>query len=123
MWRRLARGIDHTNVLASAVASRLHSPNIKALRVGRRTRQAGLDRHERLHRARSMHCSQRAAIQLSGHGVLVVDDIRTTGATLIEACSVVREAGAEFIVPAVICVADMTPVSMKRSEVFASECG
>lgn len=107
-WRRLRRGADHADELARGMSARLHLPHVRALRMRGVGRQASLNRHERLARASRMVLHARASRRVRGCGVLLVDDVRTTGATLEEACRLLREAGAAWVVPAVVCVAEIT---------------
>ena len=107
-WRRLRRGTDHANELALGVAARLQLPHVRALHMGGFARQAGLGRRERLLRAGRMVLRARAAVRVKGCGVLLVDDIRTTGATLDEARRLLEGAGAAWVVPSVACVAEIS---------------
>ncbi|CAB4943098.1 unannotated protein [freshwater metagenome] len=90
--RRRRRGFDHAEALTVALAARLGLPVQRALRREARlgARQRGLDRRARL---------EGSALVLHAAGVaparcVLIDDVRTTGATL-EACArVLRAAGA-----------------------------
>lgn len=104
--RRVARGIDHTHELGRAVARALGSKHVQALALDLSSRQAGLDRSARLGRVRRMRLRRGAAAQLRGRGVLLVDDVRTTGSTLREARELLIQAGCCSVVPAVLCVSD-----------------
>jgi phosphoribosyl transferase-like protein len=61
--------------------------------------QAGLSATER---ATNLRGALYSPLDLTGHRVIVVDDVLTTGATLTEATRALREAGAEVPVCAVI---------------------
>ncbi len=102
--RRLMRGIDHAAVLAEGVASSLGVRITRAARTRWRVRQAGLARHERLRRGSSLRL--RRGARVLGRHVLLVDDIRTTGATLRAMAILLREAGAASVSAAVVAVAD-----------------
>ena len=107
-WRRLRRGTDHANELALGVAARLQVPHVRALRMGGFARQAGLGRQQRLSRTGRMALRARAAPRVKGCGVLLVDDVRTTGATLDEARRLLEGLDVAWVVPAVTCVAEIT---------------
>jgi predicted amidophosphoribosyltransferase len=90
-WRRVWRGIDHTQVLARAAAEisgvrvqnafgrRLRPSQLAVNPTGRRRNVAGS------FRVRESHPREvRVAI--------VLDDVRTTGATMLEACRTLRAA-------------------------------
>lgn len=77
----------------------------RLLRISKRTQdQAGLSAHER---ARNVHRSMlvpTAARQLiDGRVVIVVDDIVTTGSTLVEASRALIDSGASYVVA--VCIA------------------
>lgn len=123
--RRFQRGIDHAQVLASAASSVLGCPCVQPLRQrlgGSQVEQGGrvarLQRTNRFvprHQAhacvarwisawlRSAGC-QRGARSLRGAEVIVVDDVRTTGATLQLMAQVLRTLGAARVVGAVLAV-------------------
>jgi len=103
--RRLRRGIDHAGVIARALARELDAPFEPCLRARLAPRQAALDREGRTSRAPRL-ASRVAVGRLKGVSVLLVDDVRTTGATLDEARELLFRMGARTVFGAVVCVAD-----------------
>jgi predicted amidophosphoribosyltransferase len=88
--RRGFRPVDELLRRAGHPASRT-----AGLGVARSVRdQAGLSASDR---AANLHGAFRARGPLRGRGVLLVDDVVTTGATLTEAARAVRAAGAEVV--------------------------
>ncbi len=94
------RGFDHAEVLARGVAERLGLPAIPLLvRRGRQADQAGLSRLERLaNLAGAFH-----ATATPKGGVLLVDDLLTTGATARACAGALSSAGADVVDLAVAC--------------------
>jgi ComF family protein len=93
--RLRARGFNQSALLAAPVARALGSPlDCDALRRIRPTRdQAGLPRVERANNVRGAF----AARALPGARVLLIDDVRTTGATLAAAGEALLHAGASEV--------------------------
>ncbi|MCP3979015.1 MAG: ComF family protein [bacterium] len=123
--RRLHRGIDHAGVLAWGVSRALEAPLVPALaRSGGRT-QASLPASER---ARSGGAGlrvrwrwARAAARRSrnpwwGRHVVLVDDVRTTGASMRSAARLLGRLGPARIIAAVVAVAD-DPARRGRGEI------
>jgi predicted amidophosphoribosyltransferase len=83
--RRMARGIDHTLVLARGVRDITGARIVRALARSHRPSQVGLPMTERRRNvAGTMRL--RGHPDLDGCTVIVIDDVRTTGATMMEAC-------------------------------------
>ncbi len=85
--RRRVRGFDQAELLAWAVARRLHLPCRRLLRRGSGPAQTGRSRQERHHTLRLQ------AVGRPARSVLVVDDVATTGATLASVAAALRRAG------------------------------
>ena len=106
--RRLAeRGFDQAALLAGPVARRLgvaHAP--RALLRHRETpKQASLDRSARTSNVEAaFRCTSPARIE--GRRVLLVDDVRTTGATLSSCAEALREGGASSVLSLVLASRD-----------------
>lgn len=93
-WRRMHRGIDHTLVIARAARQVLNCNLARAL--SRRHRPSQLDvptseRHANV--ARAFRCRRRAALRAPL--VVVIDDVRTTGATMSAACRALLQGHSE----------------------------
>ncbi|MCE9628341.1 MAG: double zinc ribbon domain-containing protein [Candidatus Eisenbacteria bacterium] len=92
--RRRERGYDQAACLAAALARELGVPYAEGVLVRARATvaQSGLGPEAR---RRNLRAAFRLAEPrwVAGHDVLVVDDVLTTGATLLEAMATVRSAG------------------------------
>jgi len=94
------RGGDHVGRLARLVARQLQLEVLPALRLTGRVRDsAGLSVEQR---ANNLNHRMRAEPATGAGSVIVLDDILTTGATLIEACRALRAAGWQVSAGAVI---------------------
>ena len=101
--RRIRRGIDHTLVLAQGVSRSSGIRVVELLRARNRAEQIGLSATDRTKNMRGAFfvpgSSQRRLKKLMKEeirAILVLDDVRTTGATLEEGCRVLNRAIVEF---------------------------
>jgi len=96
--RRRRRGFDQAALLADPVARALGLPLRRRwlLRSRDTAAQAGLDGPER---RRSLLGAFRATAATQGKRLLIVDDVRTTGATFAAASEALLEAGADEVRP------------------------
>lgn len=106
-WRRrLARGHNQAEDLARRLASVLGAPYQDPLRRVRPTEKlAGKGRTERASLLRGAFALRRPGTRLEG-GVLLVDDILTTGATCGAAARALRAAGSRPIIAVVLARAE-----------------
>ncbi len=115
-WRRrLLRGQNHAEVIASAVASQLELPvGNELIRVRNTPPQTHLPRSRRAENVRGAFAAgSRYVLDAS---VLLVDDVTTTGATANEAARTLLRAGAKRVVLAVVCKAE-PPTAYARHQV------
>lgn len=90
------RSFDHAVLLAKYIARDLHLPYSKALgRLGQ-NRQVGTSRSERLKQAENSYYVRRPEL-VKGRGILLIDDVVTTGATLQATTKALRQAGARHV--------------------------
>jgi len=90
---RVTRGIDHTLVIARAAAARSGAVVVRGLSRRHGPSQTSMPRSRRAANVRGVFRRRREASVLGGAGLVVLlDDIRTTGATLIEASRTLRGA-------------------------------
>jgi ComF family protein len=88
-WRR--RGFDPVRLLCMRARFR-PVRLLKQVRATRRQKTLGV-----MERGKNLDGSLRARRRLTGQRVILVDDVLTTGATLLEASRALREAGAEVV--------------------------
>ncbi len=101
------RGDHPLDLLARRVAADYHPAELvlaRALRLRRRVAdQAGLTASERrVNLAGAFVVPRRTAADVSGACCVLVDDVVTTGATLVEAATALRESGAVAVVAATV---------------------
>jgi competence protein ComFC len=91
--RLMERGYNQSQILCAALAEQIGIPTSDALTRERDTgSQVGLNREERLSNVESAFKAD--AAQVAGKQLLIVDDVRTTGATLKACAQAALSAGA-----------------------------
>lgn len=101
-WRRQVRTRFYPAAdLARYAARRLDIPFVPLLRRKPGPHQVGLSYSERLNNVLGVF-SMRRGTELKGARILIIDDVRTTGATLNECAKVLRRAGAARTYGAVV---------------------
>lgn len=103
-WRRrLLRRSDYpAEVLSRAVASRIDRPLVSLLvRKQHRRHQVGLAYSQRFLNVHGAFAVRRG-VHLVSSRILLIDDVRTTGATLDECARMLRKAGAAEVYAAVV---------------------
>jgi ComF family protein len=101
--RRLGRGVNSPDLLARCLAESLEIPIRRDILVRRRNTlpQANLPPSRRFDNVRDAFRVRRPAPAQNAR-ILLVDDVLTTGATSSEAAKVLKQAGAAYVVVAVI---------------------
>src|SRR5262245_36100022 len=90
-WRRVSRGVDHTLAICRGVRDITGGRIVHAL--GRHHRPSQLSIPVSRRRANVVGTMwPRRGLNLDGRVVVVIDDVRTTGATMTEACRAVAKA-------------------------------
>jgi ComF family protein len=105
--RAAERGFNQAALLARPIARALHVPmGARVLeRIRDTPRQAVLDRPNRLVNVRSaFRCREPGSA--AGKRILLVDDVRTTGATITACSEALAGAGARAILPWVLALRD-----------------
>jgi len=101
--RRMARGFEPAGLVAREAARRLGLPARRLLRCRKRPRpQKGLSAAARRRNVRGAFSAGNR--NLKGLRILLVDDVRTTGATLSEAARTLRRRGARVKAATFACV-------------------
>lgn len=102
-----ARGFNQAALLARPVARALGAPLVVGalVRLRETASQAGLDARRRAENVHGAFAVLRRA-RVAGLRVLVLDDVRTTGATLAAACDALRVAGAAETRTLTLAIAD-----------------
>ncbi len=109
--RRFLRPFDHAHEIAHPAARLLKAPLVNAFRRKRRPSQRSVPASQRRANVRGSFLPRRG-VDFTGWTVLLIDDVRTTGATLAEASRTLRRMGASEIWVGVLGV---TPGRNRRS--------
>ena len=106
--RRLYRGIDHAQVIAAGVAAPLRCPVIRPLARANGPPQVSKPPFDRKRTGgRGLRLRRRiGGWDLAGLEILLVDDVRTTGASIRAAVRILRRLRPKQIVVAVLAVSD-----------------
>lgn len=110
-WKhRLRRPFHAADALAEILAVRFGLPHVPVLRrVHAKKHQVGLSYKDRVENVRGAFALQRGT-SLHKARILLIDDVKTTGATTTECAKVLRRGGAtEVYVGAVLTVSDAGP--------------
>ncbi len=95
-------GIDHSADLAREVAKRLNAEYIPILKSNAKKPQKSLEAIDRFKNA-NFYISK--DIDLTGRGVIIVDDIITSGASMSKSASLIRSLGCREIIAACLAIA------------------
>lgn len=90
------RGYDQTVLIAKSLSKRVRLQFCDTLLRTGSVRQLGAKRSQRLAQQQGLYCVSRPEL-LTGKTVLLVDDVRTTGATLESAAHTIRAAGVKTV--------------------------
>jgi len=99
------RGYNHAGVLAEALGGKLGVPFESGLlsRKDGTVLQRSLDRGDRFENAQKSYAPGKDFMLAEGKHILLVDDVLTTGATIIACCLCLKSSGAERVSVAAIC--------------------
>lgn len=105
IYRRNWRGFNQAEVIAKEVGEQLDLPVAGWLkRVKRGKQQSRIKkRKERFENIRGVFKMSTSEVDIVGKSILLVDDVFTSGATMREACRVLKRAGAKFVWGLVVC--------------------
>jgi len=102
-WRRIRRSIHVPTEVAVIVSRRLGVPVMPVLRrIRGGPRQIGLTYPQRIENVRGAFAMSRGFVTLRGARLLLVDDVATSGATIMECARVLRRGGADTVSIAII---------------------
>jgi predicted amidophosphoribosyltransferase len=105
--RRIYRGIDHARLIADSVAAEMGVPMLQLLGSANGPPQVSLSASRRLRRGVRMTLRPAAASHGAGGAVVIlIDDVRTSGASLNAAARLVRRLRPSRIVAGVLAVTD-----------------
>lgn len=96
-WRRLRRGFDLADAFARLLAARLHKPRLAPLRKAwRAPSQTGRPESQR-RRLPKKAVVLKSAAPIKGCSILLVDDVWTTGTTLLRCAQALNLGGAKEV--------------------------
>ncbi len=106
--RRVYRGIDHALAIAGATAAELRAPLLRMLATANGTPQVGRSPTDRLrHGGRGIRRRRRlGGWDLRDLQIVLVDDVRTTGASMQRAARRLRRSRPASVIAAVLAVSD-----------------
>jgi len=117
------RGIDHASEIASGVASQLGIPLLHPLIQRPGPTQTSRSRTERRRATDRIFVRRRARDTIRALGsLLIVDDVRTTGASVHQAALALQEAGASEVIGAVLAVVPNPRRRIERGRTLVEEC-
>lgn len=90
------RGYNQAKLIGRALAKQLQLPFVESLGRSGHARQVGTSRQQRLKQATDTMYGL-GNLRLKDQRVLVVDDVVTTGATMMEAGRALKSAGAKYV--------------------------
>jgi ComF family protein len=100
-FRRMRRGYNQSELLAEHLGKELQKPVLQALKRRRSTRpQASLSLGQRKRNLAKAFCIRKADVE--GLRLLLVDDVLTTGSTLVACTNQLRKAGATKVIAGVV---------------------
>ena len=95
--RQFDRGFNQSEQLSLILAQKFQIPAKSLLiKIKDTEPQSSLNREKRLLNIRGVFAPAKDA-KLSGENIILIDDITTTGATMEEACRVIKKAGAKSV--------------------------
>ncbi len=108
--RQALRGYNQAQILAKELARQLDVPYSDCLKKVRKSKeQHTLNRTQRRIAQKDSYACQ----TLHGEKILLVDDVCTSGSTMMECARMLREAGASSVIGAAIC---LTPNDREQEE-------
>lgn len=113
--RETERGFNQAHILAVSIARQTRIPLVNSLLRTRKTKRQTALKSERQRQTNVQNAFSLAPGEnVSGARVLLVDDVRTTGATALQCASVLKNAGAQSVSLLVACVAPGAGFRFKR---------
>lgn len=97
--RERKRGYNHAHILAQEISNKLNLPMINALKRIKNTKpQANLKREERLKNLKdAFEVDPKFKTKIKNRQIFLVDDVFTTGSTLLETGKMLKKAGASGV--------------------------